>query len=888
MHPGNVRKTPELSVIVIAYNNELYIEEALESLDEQTFDDMEVVVVNDASTDRTGEIIDQFVSTRPKFRAIHLSRNSGGCSVPRNTGIANSSGRYIMFLDGDDWYAKDACELMVNAIKRTGSDFVSGQVVRTNTYEIWYHKNIYSVERTNINIREFPELIFDSLSVNKIYKRSFLEKHNLRFPEGIHYEDIVFTGKAYFLAESISIIPKPIYYWRVVEKAAVKSITNRRSEIHNFKHRLTAHRLLDQFLIDNGDSIYLLYKNNKFLRHDLKLYVNDYHKFDEEYKSQFHEYIREYLHERINKYEFAKLAEDSRIMYYLLYIDDREAFQDYLSYVQGKPTKEDRLRFNGDYYYFWSAKSPESDQKFLKINDPKITYAIQDISLAGDMFRIKATAVMHSAARGEYSYCWRLKHKQTGTIIDPQSVDNDVFVFDLTDVELGNYLLVLFVNHMGISHERKVRASEISGFPNIQTRNHKRTISTHISPKNFVGLKLEPTKKWDKIKWMVRRRALKTRSKQPSRFFSQKAVELIRAGIRKLPIRSNWVLFESHMGKQYSDNPKYIYEELLKTDKHLKFIWSFENPDAVHVPGPAIKVKRGSLKHYYYMTRAKYWVDNQGMAHLAPKRKGQIYLQTWHGTPLKKMGIDQKNISQGRELNRLKHQVSAWDYFITPNRYSTEIFKRAFLYQKDILETGYPRNDILVKKPEEICEKVRRYFNLSHDKRVVLFAPTFRDWNSRSFYKTFKDIQLLSQQVDDNTVILLRLHYLLAAKASQIELSGNVINASLYPDIQELYLITDVLITDYSSVMFDFAVLRRPIILYCYDLEEYVYHRGTYFDIVEHAPGPVCRTIEEVIDVLKNPATLIKYNDALNRFAQTFAELEDGHASERVIEKVFK
>lgn len=210
MFKKDQEKTPELTVVVIAYNNELYIEEALESLDEQTYKDMEVVVVNDSSTDNTGKIIDKFVENRPNFKAIHLSQNSGGCSVPRNTGIDNSSGKYLMFLDGDDWYAKDACEQMVAAIKRTDSDFVAAQAIRTNTYEIWYHSRIYSRERININVREFTELLFDSISVNKIYKRSFLEKHKLRFPEGIHYEDVVFTGKAYFLADSISIIPKPI------------------------------------------------------------------------------------------------------------------------------------------------------------------------------------------------------------------------------------------------------------------------------------------------------------------------------------------------------------------------------------------------------------------------------------------------------------------------------------------------------------------------------------------------------------------------------------------------------------------------------------------------------------------------------------------------------
>ena len=284
----HMHRPPKLSVVVIAFNNELYIEEALESLHEQTYRDFEVVVVNDFSSDGTGRLIDRFVEGKANFKAVHLPENSGGCSAPRNTGIAHTTGEYIMFLDGDDWYTIDACEKMVEAIERTGSDFVAGQVIRTNNYEIWYHKQIYSQERLNFNIREFTYMLFDSLSVNKIYKRSFLNQHHLRFPEGIHYEDVVFTGKAYFLADSISVIPEPIYYWRVVENTAAKSITNRRHEFENFENRIIAHRYFDQSMRGNGALLYQKEKNNKFLRHDLKLYTNDYLQYDKDYKVRFH------------------------------------------------------------------------------------------------------------------------------------------------------------------------------------------------------------------------------------------------------------------------------------------------------------------------------------------------------------------------------------------------------------------------------------------------------------------------------------------------------------------------------------------------------------------------------------------------------------------------
>src|SRR5690606_22095827 len=154
----------------------------------------------------------------------------------------------------------------------------------------------------------------------------------------------------------------------------------------------------------------------------------------------------------------------------------------------------------------------------------------------------------------------------------------------------------------------------------------------------------------------------------------------------------------------------------------------------------------------------------------------------------------------------------------------------AFMFSGKVLETGYPRNDILVKQSEEVKTKVKNYLGIDN-KKVVLFAPTFRDWKSNSFQDTLRDIQTLSNGIDKNTVVLLRLHYLLSNHISQLELPENIINVSDYSDVQELYLISDILITDYSSVMFDYALLGRPIILYCYDLNEYKFYRGVYIDI---------------------------------------------------------
>ncbi|MCP2033471.1 CDP-glycerol glycerophosphotransferase (TagB/SpsB family)/glycosyltransferase involved in cell wall biosynthesis [Planomicrobium sp. HSC-17F08] len=881
-----MNKRPKLSVVVIAFNNELYIDEALESLHEQTYDDFEVVVVNDFSSDRTGELIDRFVEGKPRFKAIHLTENSGGCSTPRNTGIAHTTGEYVMFLDGDDWYTIDACEKMVEAIERTDSDFVAGQVIRTNNYEIWYHNQIYSRERINFNIREFTYMLFDSLSVNKIYKRSFLDRHSLRFPEGIHYEDVVFTGKAYFLAESISVIPEPVYYWRVVENADAKSITNRRHEFENFENRIIAHRYFDQFLRENAATLYQKEKNSKFLRHDLKLYTNDYLQYDEDYKVRFHKMIHEYLHEVMDEYSFMPLSERDRILYYLLYIGDVEAFEDYVNYINGLPTKTERVYNVGSQYYFKPSMPARNSEKFLKIEKPEIDYAITEINMTQKTFSFKGEIQVNSIAESEFVSFWVLRNRQTGEVLTAEKSADEKVVFDIQNLTAGNYYLSLYVKHMGNLHRVLVKNSNVSELPNIEFKEDGLSKSIFINDKNSFAIRVNPTKFTDQLKWKMERRKLaQGEKKKPAK---QSAFQkLMERFIPKLPVRSNWVLFESHMGKQYSDSPKYIYEQLLQSGQKFKFIWSLQEPGQVDIPGSAIKVKRNSLKHLYYLNRAKYWVDNQGIAHLAKKKADQVYVQTWHGTPLKKMGYDQKKLPAKNELTRLKLQTEAWDYLISPNRYTSDILRRGFRYGGEILETGYPRNDLLIRQPEDVSRRVQQHFGLSNDKQVILFAPTFRDWDPNSFQKVLDDVQNLSKEIGENDVVLLRLHYLLSEKISQMELPANIINASTYQDIQELYLLADVLITDYSSVMFDFALLKRPIILYCYDLEEYITRRGMYFDFAELAPGPVCQTIDEVLHYVNQPEALNAFSSDLERFVGEFGSLEDGQASAKVIEKVF-
>lgn len=362
----------------------------------------------------------------------------------------------------------------------------------------------------------------------------------------------------------------------------------------------------------------------------------------------------------------------------------------------------------------------------------------------------------------------------------------------------------------------------------------------------------------------------------------------------KLPLKENIVFFESFLGKNYSDSPKYIYEYMLKNKKKYKFVWSFNEKTAI--PGNAVQVKRFSLRYYYYLARAKYWVSNSRMPKHLQKREGNIYLQTWHGTPLKRLVFDMDEIysADPKYKANFYEQSRRWDYLSSPNQYSSEIFKRAFKFNNTLLEFGYPRNDILYQKnsPEHI-KKLKRKMNIPINKKVILYAPTWRDddYFSRGKYnfELELDLERMKEKLGEDYIILLRMHYFIANEIDISAYEGFAFNVSSYDDIAELYLVSDLLITDYSSVFFDYSNLKRPILFYTYDLEKYRDElRGFYLDINEDLPGPLLRTTEDVIHAVINLDEIsIEYAKKYERFYQTFCKWDDGNATEKTVSAVF-
>ena len=364
-----------------------------------------------------------------------------------------------------------------------------------------------------------------------------------------------------------------------------------------------------------------------------------------------------------------------------------------------------------------------------------------------------------------------------------------------------------------------------------------------------------------------------------------------------LQVDHRLVMFESFLGKQYSCNPRAIYEYLQSHHPEYKMYWSVDKRYTKAFEEAGVPyIHRFSIPWLFKMTRARFWVTNSRLPLWIPKPKHTIYLQTWHGTPLKKLAADMKEVHMpGTDTESYKKnflaESSKWDYLISPNAYSTEIFARAFdVHPTKIIETGYPRNDILYNgNNRDTIDSLKKQMNVPLDKKVILYAPTWRDDEFYSKGKYKFDLQLnldkMREKLGQEYVILLRLHYLISENLDLSEYEGFAYNFSGYSDISHLYLVSDVILTDYSSVFFDYANLKRPMLFYVYDLDNYRDKlRGFYFDFEKTAPGPLVKTTDEVIT---NILSLDYSGTKMDAFYDQFCSIEDGEASRRVVEKVF-
>ena len=353
------------------------------------------------------------------------------------------------------------------------------------------------------------------------------------------------------------------------------------------------------------------------------------------------------------------------------------------------------------------------------------------------------------------------------------------------------------------------------------------------------------------------------------------------------PLKKNKFFFISMSGNSYGDSVRCISDYVFQHRPEAIIVWAFTNNYINKVDCEHKKVVLSSLAYFYHLYTSKYIVTNYAMdfRSFSSKRAGQVCLQTWHGTALKKIGYDMyetdKNLAYKLfGVDRIKNMQLLTDYLISGSSYMTKIFKERFRYKKEIFEIGMPRNDLFFNNHPEIRQKVRDFYSLNESDGVILYAPTFRKDEQFTYYDI--DLSLIKLLWEERTgrkyTVMVRLHPNIVSKSAEFikMYPKGTIDASIYPDMQELLYYADVLITDYSSSMFDFMYSEKPIIMYVPDKQ--TYSRGFYMEI-DDLPFIKINSNSE-INVRLSEYDEGKYRQGVQAFLKKIGSAEKGNATQ--------
>lgn len=369
-----------------------------------------------------------------------------------------------------------------------------------------------------------------------------------------------------------------------------------------------------------------------------------------------------------------------------------------------------------------------------------------------------------------------------------------------------------------------------------------------------------------------------------NRTFTWTASTAMRAMGAFFPIDEKLVVFSAH-SRKYNDSPRTLYEYMISHPEYqdYKMVWGLEDPEHVKMPGPAIKVKADTPEYFKYCLKAKYWITCVNIERsLHFKKRRCRYLNTWHGTPFKHVGNDAGV--------RKDYDFRAVDLFCYASEYEKEIYKRAFNVKEEaLIPTGLPRNDELYQVDEvKIC-MLKDKLGLPMDKKIILYAPTWRDSTDKGATYSIKppiDAKKWEMVLGDEYVVLFRTHGY-TNKLLGIEFNDTIRNYSAYPLVNDLFEVSDILISDYSASMADYSILERPILCFAYDYEQYKEERGLYLDYEKEMPSGILRTEDDVLRYIKN----MDYERECRKTKEMIKDritYYGGHATETCLIKLFE
>ena len=732
----NLEKNPKVSVIIPFYNTEDFIQLCIESVQNQTCQDFEIICVDDGSPDKSVDIVRQMMITDDRIRLIQIENHGQGYA--RNLALNQALGEYILFLDSDDWIEPVTIEVAVKRIEEDDSDIAVFD---------WKYYTPLTDKSNYVNIDSFfskNKLIGDECfqllrmrtlySVPILYRKSFLEKHEVKYIEGYIYEDTLFLVKVILNSKVVSIISSPLYRITIQKKSSTR--VNLSSDWHSSSFIFAVNSIIKYVNSSNActEEIYYLYFHllEKFI---LYYFERTPHK----YKSKF---LRDFLRNYAKIRYFPDLGK-SRFLTFCL---KNEIFN-----------KEKYFAFKAGLTYL----------KYLKP--------------------------------------WGRKIKNK-------------FVKILKGIK---------------RKEEKV------------------------------------------LKGIMRKFSNNKYQRKPYQFFL------------KQPLYTNTIVFFG-FDYRYSGNSRYLFDEMIKSKNRNQKIFFVTNDPMVPFE---YRIAPNSERCDRFMARSKIVIFETWIPAKYKKRDGALWIQLWHGTPIKKMLFDsnEKYIAERNpgSKNAKYNDIQNWDYLISDNPNVNYIFETAFLFPRDrIIACGYPRVRYLLQKKDDIlyCNNLKKKIGVSLDKKVILYMPTWRDYNYKLKSEDYDlsyllNLRLLQTQLGESYEIVYKDHPFISAPQN--------VNFKNYcnEETQELLLIADFLITDYSSVLFDALAINLPIILYCQDFEKNEEARGVYHDIWKMLKMYRCDSEMEIKSLIEKYVIDDNYKKLKEEFSY---RSENGISLSDFIQKFFK
>ena len=760
---------PDVSVVVISYNDARRLPAAIASIQRQTLRNLEIIVVDDASTDDTAGVVAHIAEADSRVRYERLPVNSGGCSAPRNRGIDLSTAPWLMFCDSDDEYERHACKNLLLAAERWNADVVCGATYRQNpasrTGRRW-HPELHERERVADGLREFPELLFDTISVDKIYRASLIRDHGLRFPEGILYEDQLFTLQAMALSERIVSIPETVYLWNVAPVDA--SITKRRSEFRNVESRVQVNRLIDEFLVGLDEPTITAVKNRKFLEHDLRLYLTSMCDVDDDTAQG----LMQRLHAYVAGMDLSPAWEVSpalRVAIFHLLAFDLQGVRSAMRYLTQDGTVAESIDVVSG-RDMWACAHRDSGTVFGG-HETAQWLDVTDLHL----LRIPISQRMYA-------------HTLAGTVGTTVNMAMDLNPTAQPVLQVRRGARVLrSVPAQWTSTDEGRWTWAVSHAPRMGPDDTLALVVWAGGRKNVSPVPVPHRARTRTLRW---RKALRIGWAEAS------AVLVMLVG-RFIP-QSQLVLLESHGGRSCSGSVRLIGEALHRDHPRIRQVWSCL-PTTEDPPSYARRVARVSWGHAWAALRARWSIDDGTMPLDITVRGASIMVTA--GAPVRRRGLDDPSVltSPGAHQEVVRRR-DCWRMVLAAGEFDAEVTRSGWGFAGVVEKVGVPRLDEVPAS--------RHALDLPDDRAIVTYAPEAR-------VRVPFDIRSWVSSMGEST-------YLIAAGLQVPRELAWAVRSVHEHEVSAFIAASDVVISDYSSLIGDASARDVPVIVFQPDREVYV------------------------------------------------------------------